>query len=383
MNRLLRAACLLVAPTLSAACTTAETPASIEAMPPAAVLVEDPELLGIKDLRATDDGGVVVLSRYSPYLRWYDAAGQLLCVSGFAGDGPGEFRYPWAFVRHASAPMVSDPNHRRMTTLRGCREEPTLLRFPDIVPDARRDLQRLTYGDPFQVAFGSEGFIASSFPAPINQAHGLLPAVIVQVSAAGVVQDTLADFRAVPGRDEVVRGAWWLIPIPLWDTCPGGDLVVYDGVTANLTVIAPDGVTRRAMELPKHLALTLELSTEDVRRHVRHWLILEAIEFREDTATIDAKVDEAIRMARAVFGRTAPTVTRILCDDRSRIWLQEFDLTDDPTGRSARWTVLDAEGVRRVRYQPEFRVLTIAQGRALGVLVDPDGVETLAAVPAP
>jgi hypothetical protein len=367
----------------SLACEGGDRPSVIEDLSPAVLLVEDPELHGVKDVRPTADGGLVVLSRYAPYLRWYDRDGRLRCVNGYAGSGPGEFRYPWAFVRHAPEPAVSDPNLRRLTTVPGCGGNPTPLRFPDVVPDARRDLPDLTYGDPYQVAFIGGDFAASSYPAPINQASGMLPAVIVRIAAGGTLGDTLASFTDVPGRDDVVRGARWLLPIPLWDSCPGGELVTYDGLARELHVAGPPPALRRAVPLPAHLTVQRPLVTEEVRAHIRHTLILEYLSFQDDTAEVDARADEVVREARAWFGHQAPAITRVLCDDRSRLWLQEFDLYDDPTGRSARWTLLDGARVHRFRFPPSFQPRTIARGQALGVLVDRFGVETLAAVAVP
>lgn len=366
---------------LAAACTAAPDREVIVHLPAATILVEDPDLHGVKDLRPTESGELVVLSRYSPYLRWYDREGRLICVGGHAGDGPGEFRYPWAFVRHAPAPVVSDPNLRRLTTIPGCREEPSLLRFPDVVPDARRDLPDLTYGDPYQVAYAAGGYFTTSFPAPITLASGFLPATIVRVSGGGVLGDTVVSFRTVPGREEVVRAAQWLLPIPTWDACPNGELVTHDGIAGHLKVLGHSPAGDRLIALPGYLSQRRELSVEEVRLHVRHTLILEYLSFQDDTLEVDARADEVLRLARSWFGHTAPALTRILCDDRSRIWLQEFDLHDAPTGMSARWTVIDGEARRRVRFPTEFRVLDIRADRAYGVVIDRFGEETLAAVP--
>lgn len=365
---------------LAAACTTQEPADAIVALPPASVLLEDPELLGVKDVRRTEDGGLVVLSRYSPYLRWYDAGGQLVCVGGWSGDGPGEFRYPWAFVRHAPVPMVADPNHRRLTILETCAGRSRQVRLPDLAPEARRDLGDLTYGDPHQLAHGAGGLVAAGFPGSINHASGLLPVAVLELSLEGEVRDTILDYRVVPGRDALLQGARWLIPIPLWDTCPDGSVVAYDGVHPELTRWQSAGGARERIPLPGWLAVRRTLPDDEVRIHIRHWLILEAIEFRSDTSAIEAQVDEAIARIRPAFGRTAPTLTRLLCDDQQRVWLQEFALRDHPTGRSAGWTVLEGPRIRRVRFPDTFHLLTIDKGAGLGVLVDPYGVETLARV---
>ena len=71
----------------------------------------------IRDVMATDSGGVLVLSSEAPALRFFDATGAVRWTAGREGTGPGEYRLP---IRAAIGPrglQVVDMTSRRITRL--------------------------------------------------------------------------------------------------------------------------------------------------------------------------------------------------------------------------------------------------------------------------
>ncbi len=344
-------------------------------------LLQDSTLHDVRRVWYPSADRIAVLTSYEPLLRRYSLGGVPEAEFGRKGDGPGEFRLAWAPVDYAPGLEVWDPARARIVSLSATGVETGATSVRGLVPNTRIDIGDVTFGDPFQVAAHPAGFVLQSFPAPISAADDLLNGSLVVLSRAGVVVDTLFNFRTVAGRDRVVGPARRLIPVPLWAGCPSGSLIIYDGVTPELRILE-DGDRQRAAvrALPPHLHLGEPLADSEVRHYVRHTLIYEYLEHQADTLEVDAEVDQLLAEGRSGFGRIAPTVTRLLCDEEGAIWLNEFSTRDDPIGYSRFWTVLAAEGTYRVEMPARFRVQQVRAGGAIGTTMDPYGVVEVATV---
>jgi hypothetical protein len=348
---------------------------------PARPLLQDSTLHDVRRVWYPSADRIAVLTSYEPLLRRYSLGGVPEAQFGRKGGGPGEFRLAWAPVEYASGLEVWDPARARIVSLSATGVETGATPVRGLVPNTRIDIGDVTFGDPFQVAAHPAGFVLQSFPAPISAADDLLNGSLVVLSRAGVVTDTLFNFRTVVGRDRLVGPARRLIPVPLWAGCPSGTLIIYDGVTPELRILE-DGDRQRAAvrALPAHLHLGESLADSEVRNYVRHTLIYEFLEHQADTLEVDAEVDRLLAEGRSGFGRIVPTVTRLLCDEAGAIWLNEFSTSDDPVGYSRFWTVMAAEGTYRVEMPARFRVHQVRAGGAIGTTVDPYGVVEVATV---
>lgn len=348
---------------------------------PARPLLQDSTLHDVRRVWYPSADRIVVLTSYEPLLRRYSLGGVPEAQFGRKGDGPGEFRLAWTPVENAPGLEVWDPARARIVSLSATGVETGATPVRGLVPNTRIDIGDVTYGDPFQVAAHPSGFVLQSFPAPISAADDLLNGSLVVVNRAGGVTDTLFNFRTVAGRDRLVGPARRLIPVPLWAACPSGSLIIYDGVTPELRILADgDGQRAAVRALPAHLHLGESLADSEVRNYVRHTLVHEFLEHQADTLEVDAEVDRLLAEGRSGFGRIAPTVTRLLCDEAGAIWLNEFSTTDDPIGYSRFWTVVAAEGTYRVEMPARFRVHQVRSGGAVGTTVDAYGVMEVAAV---
>jgi hypothetical protein len=344
-------------------------------------LLQDSTLHDVRRVWYQSADRIAVLTSYEPLLRRYSLGGVPEAQFGRNGDGPGEFRLAWAPVENAPGLEVWDPARARIVTLSATGIETGATPVRGLVPNTRIDIGDVTFGDPFQVAAHPRGFVLQSFPAPISTADDLLNGSLVVLSRAGLVTDTLFNFRTVPGRDRLVGPARRLLPVPLWVGCPSGSLIIYDGVTPELRILE-DGARQRAAvrPLPAHLHLGEPLAESEVRNYVRHTLIYEYLEHQADTLEVDAEVDRLLAEGRSGFGRIAPTVTRLLCDEEGAIWLNEFSTSDDPIGYSRYWTVMAAEGTYRVEMPTRFRVHQVRAGGAIGTTADPYGAVDVATV---
>ena len=94
------------------------------------------------------DGRLITVDDVRPAIRLYDANGKFLRLLGRAGEGPGEFRHPFAALDHDTL-FFHDPGLRRLTvmTLDGklVRTEPT------------------TANDYFPIAFDARGRMATRY----------------------------------------------------------------------------------------------------------------------------------------------------------------------------------------------------------------------------
>ena len=79
------------------------------------------------------------------------------------------------------------------------------------------------------------------------------------------------------------------------------------------------------------------------------------------------------------FTDTLPTVTRVILDDRTNIWVAGFAATEPFTFVGASWDVLDDDGriVRRIEFPTGFMLHQVRGRRALGTRALESGVSTV------
>jgi hypothetical protein len=353
---------------------------------PAVSAVTDTMLFGVRDVAVTADGDIWVLSRHDPFIRRF-TAGRLIASFGRRGEGPGEFRAPWSFVRgdRLIPPRVFDPGARLIVRLDTAGREQSRLAYRTTWGFVRSDIEDVSYGQVFRVLSPSDSELVSLvYLGDVGTTRDLRRSALVRFTAFGSPMDTLISFRHLFGPQTDRSAARWLVTIPVVSGCPDATTAVYDGIVPEIRGYAsgPQPVWRVAMPAP--LAESRAMPTGDLERYVRHRVLGELLENQADTTALESRVADQLRSTRAWYASTAPAIVGLLCDDRNRIWLQRFDTTDDPLGKDRTWTVVARDGESTtVRVPAGFTPVVFGQRSILGISRDSLGVETVARVALP
>ena len=350
---------------------------------PAVSAVTDTMLFGVRDVAVTADGDIWVLSRHDPFIRRF-TGGRLVASFGRRGEGPGEFRAPWSFVRgdRLIPPRVFDPGARLIVQLDTAGREQARVSYRTTWGFVRSDIEDVSYGQVFRASSPSDGELVSLvYLGDVGTTRDLRRSALVRFTALGSPIDTLISFRSLFGPQSDRSGARWLVTIPLVAGCPDGTSAVFDGVAPEIRGYAsgPEPVWRVAM--PVSLAKSRPMPADDLERYVRYRVLGELLENQADTSTLERRVTEQLRSARTRYAPTVPSIVGLSCDDQGRIWLQRFDTRDDPLGKSRTWTVLGKQGESATVQVPAgFTPLVFSRQNLLGISRDSLGVETVARV---
>lgn len=353
---------------------------------PAISAVTDTLLFGVRDVAVTAGGDIWVLSRHDPFIRRF-TAGRLIASFGRRGEGPGEFRAPWSFVRgdRLIPPRVFDPGARLIVRLDTAGRELARSSFRTTWGFVRSDIEDVSYGQVFRALSTSDNELVSLvYLGDVGTTRDLRRSALVRFTALGSPIDTLVSFRDLFRPQTDRSAARWLVTVPLVTGCPDGTTAVFDGIAPEIRGYSSgtDPVWRVAM--PPRLARTRGMPAADLDRYVHHRVLGELLENQADTSMLERRVTEQLRSAKAWYASTAPSIVGLLCDDQGRVWLQRFDTRDDPLGKGRTWTVIGRhEESATVRVPAGFTPLVFSQATIVGISRDSLGVETVARVAVP
>ncbi len=345
--------------------------------------VQDPELSLVMDAAIDAEGNVWVLSVYPPHVRVYSSDGAPMTAFGDSGAGPGEFGNP----RTLLPPPVGEEGMRVADTRRAV--------VRHFTPDGALQGERAVGAQmplPHEIRFGFFGDLGRVWAVPGGVVQDAPPAF---GGAGAPVDFWRAELRFIPDEGDPrsigvlhelaglpappPSGPGQLPRIlgagPLLDTCPDGSIVLHTGADARLVRISVEG------DVVSDVGIDLPLAPNSVET-MGSWLA--SVSETLDPGSGDSR--EAMRERARMMAELAEPVmepqvppTLLRCDVEGRIWIQLFDVNDDPRGYGRTWAVLDGDGVVTafVLFPHGFLPLRIGDRRAVGVVRDEMGLETV------
>lgn len=356
--------------------------------------VQDEDLALVRDLREGDQGRIWVLSGHPPFVRIYDGNGTRISAFGEPGGGPGEFGVAWALV----PPPPGAPEEamgvfdNRRGTIRTFAPDGTVVaeeRLDTFVP-LPPDVRQVFFGDLAWVWRVEGGLLQDQYPPvpdagpmPMQQASDFwIGELVFTPDGEGSEPETrlvLSDVLELPADEPRVPRP--LAAGPLWDLCPGGELILHTGAASEVVRVGLDGqvLSRHRVDLP------LEELSEGL---LAEWMISVISQLQP----MPGDTPEAMReRAEAIAAQAAPHLdphvppTRLRCDPQGRAWIQLFDMEHDRRGYAREWVVLDGDGdvIAHVTFPAGFHPVRFGSERVLGVLRDELDVETVGWVQTP
>jgi len=185
-------------------------------------------LWGIADVLEMD-GMIWVLSPVEPFVHGLRYGAEMVAF-GTQGHGPGEFRSARALLPSGEVGEITiwDAASRLYRTF-SHEGLPVSTREAGALGTVRGDIDVVTFGDPLRRATTANGSIVKAeFAGAVMWGSDLWTATLVRTTAHGDVE-RLVDFGDLHGAfHEEVRTRSVLVPVPLWDACPDGTVVVLD-----------------------------------------------------------------------------------------------------------------------------------------------------------
>ena len=195
-----------------------------------------------------------------------------------------------------------------------------------------------------------------------------------------VVVDFAADLEGSASR---VTGLMGLVPVPLWDRCPGGSVAVLDPVVGHLHLFGPDGSSDEPILLPWK---PRPLRPEELLGYVRSMIQLETRGQDISQAEIEGFAAEALAGASDLLPTEAPLGVDLRCAP-DRVWIQEFDGHSHPLGYGRAWQTVPvddrAEPFQRVIFPDRFAPFRITDSVAIGIVEDSVELQRVAVVRLP
>ena len=345
---------------------------------------ETDELLHeVRDVTVDERGRAWVLSGLAPFVRIYSPSGELVRRFGHQGKGPGELLNPWSIflTGDPAAPVgIWDVGSRRFQAY-SADGVPMGSRAVELRPSlVRSDMRNVSYGSVDALRSWGGGFVLQDEPRGVTQPAHILRSQLLKLDLAGAVVDTLVNFNE-RFRREIRRlgSAQLMVPLPLWTTCPGGELVFLDPFAPALVWHDAAGRPGASTALRVRQRRMVE---RDRRRYLAHVIELELQGSIVQPGYVEGRAAVVARSIRSWFPPHTPPAVDILCDSHGRVWLQQFSTEEHPLGYGREWIVADRGGVRgRVRFPREFQPRVFTTGRVIGVQTDSLDVQRIAALP--
>lgn len=330
------------------------------------------------------DGTIWALTASAPFVHAFSPSGKLTARFGRSGEGPGDFRSPYAVWpgQPNGELTVWDQGFSAALTFSNRGNLLSSLRAP-FLGAIRDDIATVTFGHPFRAVRVPGGFVAARYDSGVTHPDDLWNGSLLLVPDDGGDPHMLIAFALeLPGASMRSLAAL-LVPVPLWDGCPDGRIAVLDPIARTLFLLDPADSRPEARE-----SITLPWSSPPLNRDVRLEYMTSRIRAEAgDNGLSDAEIlsaaTEAVKRAEPVFPDEAPIGVDLKCAP-GRVWIQEFDGSAHPLGygRSWRTATLDRSPATfsRVVFPADFQPHRISASRALGVVTGPAGYHHVATV---
>ena len=340
-------------------------------------------LWGIADVLARD-GMIWVLSPVEPFVHGLQYGAEMVAF-GTQGDGPGEFRSATALLPLGAVGEITvwDAASRLYRTF-AADGLPVANRDAGEVGTVRGNIDVVTFGDPLRVAVTAEGgTVRGEFAGAVMWGSDLWTATLVHTGADGNVE-RLVDFGDLHGAfHEEVRTRSVLVPVPLWDACPDGSVVVLDPMARFLYRIDSTWEERDSLFVPWDVP---PLTRADRISYLKGQLNAELQGRRVEDGEMEAMLARAEEGGRDQFPASAPLAVDLKCSE-GRVWMQEYDGAAHPLGFSQTWRTValagDTQPYSEVTLPPAFQLFRVSDEHLLGVLTDDMDLQRVASIPLP
>ena len=329
-------------------------------------------LWDVRDIISVGDT-VWVLTAEAPFVHAFGPRAERLATFGGAGEGPGELRSPQAIVSwNANVSLaVWDPGVSAVQVFSATGLPLSTVSLPQS-GFIRADIREIGFGDPFRVTVDTLGIVLALYDTPVMRANDLWHGRLVRVTRGdpGESQVVIDFGRDLSGSALARDMSQFLLPVPLWDTCPDGRIAILDPIVPTLIFVT---------QSPNRDVHTLEWKP----RRLRPIEQLEYIKTLIRAESGDPGLDEAELNDIAVKTRhrldgllptDAPIAVDMICAE-DRVWIQEFD--------RSRWRSIDptsGASALRVEFPHGFKPYSISQSRIVGVVTDSIALQRVAAV---
>ena len=348
------------------------------------IFEEGEALYGVRDI--IESGDVIwALTGAAPFLRAYHRSGRLLADFGRSGQGPGELFNPWVLSAAPSPGGVIawDLATRRRSRFDAAGDFVTSTPTPVTREAIRADIRSATFGDPFRVAEDDTGAWVASYPGGLSQGDDFWGGEILRITSGDAEPTAVLDFDVdLPGAATRVP-VMGLAPVPLWDGCADGVVVVLDPIDRSLHLYNPGGTKVRHLPLPWPVR---PLSDEERLGYVREMIRDETRGTGVTEAEIERAAAEALARASDYLPADAPIGIDLRCAP-GRVWIQEFDGSSHPLGYGGAWRTVSLDDptprFRRVLFPDGFAPYRFTDSAAIGVLTNAMELQRVARVRLP
>lgn len=347
-------------------------------------------LESIQDVAVAVSGEVWALQRTNePHLFVYSADGDLHDSFAATGSGRNQLRNPYGLLPtdDSQFPMaVWDAGNRRVSQFNPYGRA-SVVQVYRSRGQVYAEIESHSYGAPLDMARLGENYILMDHSNGLHVTADYLRSELLRLGPRGELVDTLVDFEAEFADSIAEMGSEvnYLAPIPVWASCPDGELVVLNPFTRTLRWYDTDGNVARREELsiPAREVSEADQETFLLRRFDLQWRETRADE--PDTTVLENSVEDFMLRHWDQFSETAPPAVAMICAAGHEVWLQEFDTEDHALGLGSRWLVHNPESTDLVyvQFPKGFRPKTIVDGTVYGVVESDEGTDVVARITLP
>lgn len=330
------------------------------------------------------DGVIWVLSPADPFVHGL-RSGAEVAAFGTRGEGPGELQSARALLPLGDIGEITvwDAAARLHRTFSG-EGQPVSTREAREIGTVRGDIDIVTFGDPLRVATTpGGGTVRGEFAGTVSWGSDLWTATLVRTDADGSVE-RIVDFGDLRGAShEDVSTKSLLVPVPLWDACPDGSVVVLDPMARFVYLVESGWQERDSLSVPWDVG---PISPADRVSYIAAQMRAELQGQQFESSQLDAMAAQAEEMSRDRFPALAPLAVDIRCSG-DRVWMQEYDGAARPLGFSRTWRTVPVAGASsswsEVILPPAFQLFRVSDSHLLGVVTDDTDLQRVVRIPLP
>lgn len=350
----------------------------------------DESLESIQDVTVAVSGEVWALQRtHEPHLFVYSGDGDLHDSFAATGSGRNQLRNPYGLLptNDPQFPMaVWDAGNRRVSQFNPYGRA-SVVRVYRSRGQVYAEIESHSYGAPLEMDRLGDNYILMDHSDGLHVTADYLRAELLRLGPRGELIDTLIDFEAEFADSIAEMGSEvnYLAPIPLWASCPDGELVVLNPFTRTLRWYDTDGNEAGREEAPIPAREVTEADQEAFlfRRFDLRWRETRADE--PDTTVLENSVEDFMLRHWDQFSATAPPAVAMICAGAREVWLEEFSTEDHALGLGSRWLVHKPQSTDLVyvQFPEDFRPKTIVDRTVYGVVESDEGTDVVARIELP